>query len=102
MSELDQVEFKNLKASLAGSGDLHLRGRSDEADYSIAGSGDIRAADFVARRTKVNIAGSGDAQVHATESLQTSIAGSGDVVYHGKPASVKSNVVGSGEVKPAR
>jgi hypothetical protein len=51
-----------------------------------------------AEEVSINIAGSGDAAVHADKSLEVRIAGSGDVVYTGNPATVSTKVAGSGSV----
>jgi hypothetical protein len=52
-----------------------------------------------AKDVKVRIAGSGDAKVHATKSLDVSIAGSGDVSYKGNPTKISQDIAGSGKVR---
>ena len=99
---LDGAELGQLKSRLAGSGDVWIKGRADDATISIAGSGDVHAADLAARSVSVTIAGSGDARVQASESLNVQIAGSGDVTYGGNPPKVNSRVVGSGDLRQAR
>lgn len=47
----------------------------------------------------VDIAGSGDVVLDASQSLEASVAGSGDVSYTGTPARISRNVMGSGEVR---
>ncbi len=98
---IDALDVNALGAMLAGRGDFIARGRADQQGYRIRGAGDVRARDLVGRNVTVSIAGSGDALVHATETLAVSISGSGDVVYRGNPKITKS-IVGSGSVRPAR
>lgn len=87
-----------LKASLAGSGDVKLQGAAEKATVSGAGSGDFNGVDFESKDWHLNLAGSGDAKVKATGTLNVSLAGSGDVKYAGNPTNVKVSSVGSGEV----
>jgi hypothetical protein len=91
------VETSDLKASIAGSGNITLKGTTSELEGRIAGSGNIKAREMQSANTSVQISGSGNAEVVATQKLNTNIAGSGDVKYWGD-ASVDSKVRGSGSV----
>ena len=91
------VETSNLKASIAGSGNITLKGKTSDLEGKIAGSGNIKAREMQSANTSVQISGSGNAEVVATQKLNTNIAGSGDVRYWGD-ASVDSKVRGSGSV----
>ena len=91
------VETSDLKASIAGSGNITLKGKTSDLEGKIAGSGNIKAKDLQSANTSVQISGSGNAEVVATQKLNTNIAGSGDVKYWGD-ASVDSKVRGSGNV----
>ena len=82
---LKDVDANTTKAEVAGSGTIRLAGKSNEAMFEIAGSGDVLAADMVAKKVNISIAGSGDAECHATDHLKVSIAGSGEVGYKGNP-----------------
>lgn len=95
--EVDALETEILGVSMSGSGDFRAAGHALTQGYSLAGSGDVHAADLVGEQVAVKIAGSGDAQVHATQTLAVSIAGSGDVRYRGHPR-VSRAIAGSGEV----
>ena len=73
------------KASVAGSGTAILSGSTQEAEYSVAGSGDLFASDFVAKKASASVAGSGDIKCHATDFLKVRTSGSGSVGYKGNP-----------------
>lgn len=75
----------SVKSSIAGSGTFILSGKAQEANYSIAGSGDILAADLQAARVNTSIAGSGDIKCYATDFLKVRNSGSGSVGYKGDP-----------------
>jgi len=94
------VDAPEVKAEVAGSGDIILTGTAKEFSVDIAGSGDIRAFGLLTEITKVDIAGSGNAEVSASRELDVDVAGSGNVIYKGNP-SVKQNKMGSGEVRKA-
>jgi hypothetical protein len=92
------VSTKNLSSSIAGSGDITLKGDSDEFTCSIAGSGNINAYDLTAKVATAKIAGSGNVKVHAIEEIQAKSAGSGNIYYKGNPSVEKTTSVGSGSI----
>ncbi|MEZ4771853.1 MAG: head GIN domain-containing protein [Bacteroidia bacterium] len=92
------VDAGQMDSEINGSGNLFLSGIADTHTTKILGSGNIRAFDLNTDETTVNISGSGDAQVMASQQLEVKIGGSGDVYYKGSPQlNVKIN--GSGSVK---
>ena len=93
------VGSKSCKGTINGSGDVTINGKSDAFELTIHGSGDVKAVGFECVKVDVNIAGSGDAQVFATESLHIKIAGSGDVQYKGEPKNLTQKIAGSGELR---
>ncbi|MCW3463389.1 head GIN domain-containing protein [Chitinophaga nivalis] len=92
-----QVNAPLIKASITGSGDMSLRGESRDLSLTIAGSGDFKGTELLAENVNVNIAGSGNADVYASVSLDVKVAGSGDVRYKGSPQ-ISSSIAGSGSV----
>lgn len=93
------VNTPRVIVDIAGSGNVILSGETKDARINIAGSGNYNAADLMTETTDIDIAGSGDAKVHADVSLKADVFGSGSIYYRGK-ASVKTNSTGSGKVKP--
>ena len=59
---------------------------------------EIRAASLQAELSKVEIAGSGNVEVYATNKLDVNIMGSGEVKHRGS-AQVNTSIHGSGSVK---
>lgn len=92
------IEAPSVDASISGSGNISVAGTSNRVSSSIHGSGDIRAADLKAEEAKVEIAGSGNVEVNASEKLDINIMGSGGVKYRGG-AQVNTNIAGSGSVR---
>lgn len=91
----DQPE---LTVEINGSGSVTATGRTDVLTLAIAGSGDADLAALSTRDAKVSLAGSGDAELSPTGAAQVDIAGSGDVTLTTKPASLGSNIDGSGDL----
>lgn len=91
----DQPE---LAIEINGSGDVTGAGKTQSLNLSIAGSGQARLADLQARDAGVSVSGSGEADVNASGAVQVAIAGSGEVTLTTKPASLTSNIDGSGEL----
>ena len=91
----DQPE---LTVRVQGSGDVTGSGRSDAVKLDIVGSGSIDLADIEARDAQVTTSGSGDATIAASGAVKVAVAGSGGVSLRAKPASLASEISGSGDV----
>jgi hypothetical protein len=95
--EAHDLQGKNLRIVLAGSGDIDVDGTVDDLDVELRGSGDIDAAELVAQDVSVDLRGSGDVSVHAHQSALVDLRGSGDVEVAGK-GTLRQDVRGSGDV----
>jgi len=84
----------------SGSGEISISGQAQKLDVSLSGSGAFRGFDFQAQDARVDISGSGDANVYVTGALTGSVNGSGDIAYDGDPDSVSVSDNGSGDVSP--
>ncbi|MEO0062169.1 MAG: hypothetical protein RLZZ08_729 [Pseudomonadota bacterium] len=87
------------KLVVAGSGSITASALADEAEVSIAGSGDLATSVVAARKLDVSIAGSGRYTAAGTvETLDLSIAGSGSGRMEGLKAGKASvSIAGSGD-----
>jgi hypothetical protein len=95
--ELVDLSSESLSVQVSGSGDIKASGRTGKFSLSVAGSGDVDARGLRADEVRASIAGSGNATVHALDTLKISIAGSGDIAYLGSPK-VSSSVAGHGVI----
>jgi len=84
--------------NMAGSGNLSARGSAGRADLSVAGSGNIRTRAVAVRTAAVSIAGSGNAELTASDSAQVSIIGSGTADIAGRAHCTISRI-GSGHAR---
>ena len=94
----EDLDCKNLTSKVSGSGDITLKGKADEARYSVSGSGDIKAYDLSVNDLSCSVSGSGDARVYAKDNMNLSVSGSGDIRYKG-PANVNKSKSGSGSIQ---
>ncbi len=91
------TEADDIIAKISGSGDMFLEGIADLLDFITSGSGDYSAFNLDARAAKIQISGSGNAEVRVSDRLDVRISGSGDVRYKGNPI-VNTQISGSGRV----
>lgn len=87
-----------LALTINGGGDVTVRGQAAKVDVRVAGSGSANLEDLKTGDADVAVSGSGDVRVAPTGAARITVAGSGDVSLLAKPASLTSNVAGSGEV----
>ncbi len=114
-----EVNSKNLKVNISGSGDIvadslycerfdmavsgsgtaRLKGASNESKFTITGSGDIKGYNFSVQDLDSKVTGSGNIQITVGESLNATVTGSGDLRYRGNPQTVDTKVTGSGTIR---
>ncbi|GAA4325054.1 head GIN domain-containing protein [Flaviaesturariibacter amylovorans] len=94
------VDTPDMSTDINGSGSIRLQGTTRLLRSEIHGSGDLYAYNLLSERTRVNISGSGNAQVHASKRLDIDINGSGDVSYKGG-GEVNQSIHGSGNIRKA-
>jgi hypothetical protein len=92
------VNTPRVRVDIRGSGSVTLSGETRDANVDISGSGSYWAEYLLTENTDIDIKGSGDAKVHADNTLDASVLGSGSVYYRGK-ANVHTNTGGSGKVR---
>lgn len=96
--DIEGYDQPRLAVAVQGSGDVAARGRAGALKVGIAGSGSVDLAEVQARDAVVDLSGSGDAVIAATGVVKLSVAGSGGVSLRAKPASLTSEISGSGDI----
>jgi len=92
-----KVNTDNVSSAVSGSGDIVLAGKTQKLKCAVAGSGDINGYELVSNDAEVSVAGSGDIKVNVTDNLKARVAGSGDIYYKGNPRQ-DVKISGSGSV----
>jgi hypothetical protein len=93
-----QLNAPKVETEIAGSGNIKVQGTAKEFSGGIYGSGNIWAANLQSEDSKVQISGSGNVEVYATNKLDVEVMGSGEVKHRGN-AQVSASISGSGSVK---
>jgi hypothetical protein len=91
------TNVRSFNGVLSGSGNISLSGKSDDANLTISGSGSFRGKSFSVNKVSVQISGSADVYIKASQNIDAVISGSGSIIYSGD-ATVKKTIIGSGSV----
>lgn len=91
------VKAKSLSALIRGSGELKLGGEVDQQSIAVTGSGSYQAPGLISARADVAVAGSGNAYLYVSDTLNARVTGSGEVRHRGS-AHVTQSIAGSGTV----
>ncbi|ETZ22958.1 head GIN domain-containing protein [Pedobacter sp. V48] len=106
LSGSGEVEIKGqfpdvdtFRASLSGSGEIEVDEtfNARQAKVDISGSGNADLEKLNVKNADIDISGSGDVKIKVQELLKAAISGSGKVYYWGTPQ-VNSDISGSGKV----
>jgi hypothetical protein len=88
----------NLNCSIDGAGYIYVTGTGNYLSCLINGAGNISAKDFTVQKCKAVVNGAGTCTVYTTNELDASIIGAGTIYYYGNPASVKTSILGIGQI----
>ncbi|MEO7960556.1 MAG: head GIN domain-containing protein [Ginsengibacter sp.] len=94
------IDAPGIIASVSGSGNIKLRGRTRDLQATCSGSGGMNLIGLKSENVKVKVSGSGNAKVFASVHLEARVSGSGDISYGGNPSSPEIHTSGSGTVRP--
>lgn len=83
---------------IAGSGDIQLEGKAENAEISISGSGNADCNKLQVDHAVARISGSGNVHIFSNKSVKASISGSGNVEYRGPATDIESHAAGSGKL----
>lgn len=97
--DLEKLITDKTIVNLEGSGDVRLKGKSNNIEIKLNGSGDISAFDFISQNANIELLGSGDVEIHSKESFSGNIIGSGNITAKGNPIKISKKVKGSGKIK---
>src|SRR5262249_35271517 len=89
MENLNQPE---LDLRISGSGSMGAQGSVDRLTVNVAGSGDARLGELLAKQATVHISGSGKVEASPKDQADIKISGSGDVKLLTRPADLRTKV----------
>ena len=99
-----EIDFENIQANklelaLFDKAQVELSGFAEQAKLINYGSEDLEAADLRVNQAHVQLNGSGDGDIFATQTLQAEAFGRGKIIYHGRPVLTKGGNVK--QIRPA-
>lgn len=94
-----EIDAPEIASEITGNGNIVLKGHTRTYAAEINGNGEVHGFDLQSENAKVEINGSGDAEVYASKELGIEINGSGGVSYKGNPPTVNQHVSGSGDIR---
>jgi hypothetical protein len=97
--DISELKYTNVSVGISGSGNITVAGSAESVELSISGSGDVNADNLKAQKANCRVSGSGNISLNASKELDALISGSGDIRYSGSPASLRTRVSGSGDIK---
>ena len=93
------TDANELQVDINGAGNATLVGRTKSLIATVDGSGNLNAFDLPADAARLDISGSGDAEVTISgNDLDVEISGAGSVYYKGTPSNIQSRISGAGEL----
>ena len=97
---LYNLDYKTVKANMAGAGSMKLKGKATEIDMDMSGAGSIDALDLAAEKGSCDVSGIGKIFCDVSNDLRANVSGIGGIRYKNMPANLSKSVSGIGKVKP--
>ncbi len=88
--DLERLQVKKLEAGVFDKADVELSGSAEIAQLINNGSGDLEADGLRVMQAHVQVNGSGDVEIFATDTLKAEALGRGQISYHGHPVLTRS------------
>ncbi|HEY9003054.1 MAG TPA: head GIN domain-containing protein [Mucilaginibacter sp.] len=98
-SRLDMdLNAANLFTEGSGSTDMTLRGQATSHKIEFAGSGKVRAGDFVVGSYDIETTGASECTINVLKDLNVNTTGAADIKYRGNPTNVNTSKTGAASV----
>ncbi len=98
-SKIDMdLNADNLITEGSGSTDITLRGQATSHKIEFAGSGKVKAGDFVVGSYDIETTGASDCTINVLKDLNVNTTGAADIKYRGNPTNVNTSKTGAASV----
>jgi hypothetical protein len=88
----------NLVTEGSGSTDMTLKGQATSHKIEFAGSGKVKAGDFVVGSYDIETTGASECTINVLKDLNVNTTGAADIKYRGNPTSVNTSKTGAASV----
>lgn len=92
------LNVANLFTEGSGSTDITLRGQATSHKIEFAGSGKVKAGDFVVGSYDIETTGASECTINVLKDLNVNTTGAADIKYRGNPTSVNTSKTGAASV----
>jgi Putative auto-transporter adhesin, head GIN domain len=92
------VNTPKIVGHISGAGSMTVSGETRDAEVQVSGVGSFKGNNLKAENVKIQLSGTGNANVYASSTLDVSISGIGSVNYSGNPT-IQQHISGMGSVK---
>ena len=98
-SQIDMdLNAANLFTEGSGSTDMTLRGQAASHKIEFAGSGKVKAGDFVVGSYDIETTGASECTINVLKDLNVNTTGAADIKYRGNPTNVNTSKTGAASV----
>jgi hypothetical protein len=94
----NDIDAARFLLDLDGTSSATLSGKADVFEVDMTGTCSLKADELKTKVTSVSVAGTGKADVFASEKLTANISGVGTVNYYGEPKDIVKNISGLGRL----
>jgi hypothetical protein len=95
---VENFDQDRLEIDMDGHAVAKAQGKARSVDLSVSGRGDADLGQLAVQDARVDLSGSGSANVAAKGAAEVDISGSGEVTLIGRPATLRSDISGSGRI----
>lgn len=98
-SKIDMdLNAANVLTEGSGSTDMTLRGQASSHKIEFAGSGKVKAGDFVVGSYDIETTGASECTINVLKDLNVNTTGAADIKYRGNPTNVNTSKTGAASV----
>ena len=94
----DSLYCENISVNIAGTGNAEIKGAATFAKFTVHGTGNIRAFDYLTEQLESAIYGTGNIEAYIHNKLKAEVRGTGSIRYKGNPESIVSDKTGTGKI----
>lgn len=93
-----KLDVDDLETDIYSGGEAELYGSAANHEASISAGGTLKARNLVTKRTEISIKAGGEADIHATDSVEAKTTAGGDIDIYGNPKKVNQKTTAGGSI----
>lgn len=93
------LHMNSVSFNVTGASEANLDGIAHALIGNLSGASDLNAYNLQSAKAQVDVSGSADAKINASESIKGNVSGAGSIYYTGNPAVIDVNTSALGSIK---